>query len=217
MSCRILITAGPTHEPIDDVRYLANRSSGRMGVALAEAARAVNWDTTLLLGPVALPPPSDVAVFRFETAADLQSLLDEHFPRCDVLIMAAAVADYRPIRADGAKLPRTNKNLALELEPTPDLVARCAAAKRPDQFIIGFALEEAASLEQRARDKLKRKGLDAIVANPLETMGAIEIQARIITAHADNLLYHSGLPEFIRSSKREFATRLIEWISAFRS
>ena len=214
MSPRILITAGPTHEPIDDVRYVANRSSGRMGVALAEAARAAGWETTLLLGPAALEPPAGVNVVRFECTADLERLLNVHFPFCDVLVMAAAVADYRPIRADIAKLPRTGQKLTIELEPTPDLVARCVARKRPGQRIVGFALEEAARLESRAREKLRRKGLDAIVANPLETMGSLEIEARIITAESpvalDNLLGDAT----VRASKTEFAARMIEWIGA---
>ncbi len=106
VSRQLLITAGPTHEPIDQVRYLANRSSGRLGVCLAEAGQAAGWTVTLLLGPVSLPPPESVRTLRFESAADLDRLLIDEFPRCDVLIMAAAVADYRPRQADVSKLER---------------------------------------------------------------------------------------------------------------
>ena len=116
MPRHMLITAGPTHEPIDAVRYVANRSSGRMGIALAEAARDAGWAVTLLLGPVATVPPADVRTLSFESTADLARLLDEHFPGCDVLIMAAAVADYRPRRTNQPKLPRQGKPLVLELE-----------------------------------------------------------------------------------------------------
>lgn len=179
---RMLITAGPTHEPIDAVRYLANRSSGRLGVCLAEAARDAGWNVTLLLGPTALEPPAGVRTVRFESTADLAALLAAQFPKCDVLIMAAAVADYRPRRAAAGKLPRAGGKLVLELEPTPDLVAACAARKRPAQRIIGFALDEPAALAARARAKLHRKGLDAIVANPLETMGAEIVSAVVYTA-----------------------------------
>ena len=99
----MLITAGPTREPIDAVRYVANRSSGRLGVCLAAAARDAGWDVTLLLGPGSVPAPDGVRTCSFETTAELASLLEEHFPRCDVLIMAAAVADYRPRRVAAAK------------------------------------------------------------------------------------------------------------------
>lgn len=179
---RLLITAGPTHEPLDAVRYLANRSSGRLGVCLAEAARDARWRVTLLLGPAEIQPPEGVRTLRFESTADLAELLRVHFPKCDVLAMAAAVADYRPRRVLKRKLPRRSDRLVIELRRTPDLVAGCAAQKRPGQRIIGFALEEAAKLARRARQKLKRKGLDAIVANPLETMGAETIRAVIYSA-----------------------------------
>ncbi|MCX5691285.1 MAG: phosphopantothenoylcysteine decarboxylase, partial [Planctomycetota bacterium] len=141
----LLITAGPTHEPIDAVRFIGNRSSGRMGMALATTAAARGWNTTLLLGPVQ-SPPADTSPFkieRFRTCDDLRVLLATHVPRADVLIMAAAVADYRP-KIDpamvNAKFRRVNQPLHIELEPTPDLLAGVAAARRPDQYMVGFAL-----------------------------------------------------------------------------
>lgn len=211
-SSRMLITAGPTHEPIDDVRYLANRSSGRMGLALAHAARAAGWNVTLLLGPTALTPSADVETIAFESTADLATLLDHHFPACDVLIMAAAVADYRPRRFDQRKLVRQDQPLVLELEPTPDLVAACADRKRPGQRIIGFALEESAALTQRARDKLRRKGLDAIVANPLATMGAADVTATLLTATGE-IVSPPGSPTAPAPvTKDDFARWLIAWI-----
>jgi phosphopantothenoylcysteine decarboxylase / phosphopantothenate---cysteine ligase len=179
---RLLITAGPTHEPIDRVRYIANRSSGRLGIALAQAGREAGWDVTLLLGPVEVAIPPGVAVRRFTTTADLARLLDEHFPRCHALIMAAAVADYRPKAAAISKLPRESRPLTLELEPTPDLLAGCAARRRNGQLVIGFALEPAKDLPGRAADKLRRKKIDAIIANPLETMGSESIHATLIRA-----------------------------------
>jgi len=246
----ILITAGPTHEPIDEVRYIANRSSGKMGIAIAEAARDAGWDVTLLLGPTPLCPPlvrgddcaasaqavaesprplpkgkkggsasplasrgsanSEINTIRFTTTEDLRTLLAEHFPQCDVLVMAAAVADYRPVKSAAGKIERGKERLTLQLEPTPDLVAECAKRKRPDQFIVGFALEETDKLRDRAIEKLKRKGLDAIVANPLETMGADTIGATIY-------LLQKGEVRDLRqtsSEKRQFARRLIEWLSS---
>lgn len=206
---RLLITAGPTHEPLDAVRYLANRSSGRLGMAIAEVARDGGWDVTLLLGPIAAPPPERIAVHRFETTADLEALLAEEFPRCDILIMAAAVADYRPHRASEEKLPRTGKRLLLELDPTPDLVAGCAAMKRSGQRIVGFALEQPANLERRARDKLARKGLDAIVANPPGTMGADDIEAVLLTSSGET---HRPTPT--RLPKPDFARWLVSRLAS---
>lgn len=207
----ILVTAGPTHEPIDPVRYLANRSSGKLGICLAQAARDAGWEVTLLLGPTAICPPENVHTLRFETAEQLAGLLEEHFSRCDVLIMAAAVADFRPTRASSQKLPRTAQKLVLELEPTPDLVARCAASKRPGQRIIGFVLGERAGLESQAPEKLHRKGLDAVVANPPETMGADEIEATVYTAAGETIRPESA-PDG-RLSKADFARWLINWLS----
>jgi phosphopantothenoylcysteine decarboxylase / phosphopantothenate---cysteine ligase len=200
----MLITAGPTHEQIDEVRYIANRSSGRMGLALAAAARDARWATTLLLGPVALAAPTGVTVHSFTSTADLARLLERHFPACDVLIMAAAVADYRPARRITGKLARGVK-LTLELEPTPDLVATCAARRRADQRVIGFALEEPSVLAARAREKLRLKGLDAIVANPLNTMGAPDITGAVYTNTGATLQPPAG-------EKAAFAKWLIEWL-----
>ncbi len=222
----MLITAGPTHESIDAVRYIANRSSGRLGVCLAEAARDAGWEVTLLLGPVAGELPTGVRVQAFESAADLAALLEREFPSCEVLIMAAAVADYRPQRSSNDKLPRTGKPLVLELEPTPDLVARCASRKQPQQRIIGFALEEPDELEARARDKLRRKGLDAIIANPLKTMGAEQIEAVVYTAAGEVIRPQLGTDSghFVSESssaegtsaglsKPDFARWFIAWVN----
>lgn len=209
MSLRVLITAGPTHEPIDRVRYIANRSSGAMGLALAEAARDAGGDVTLLLGPVAADPPTGIATRPYTSSKDLTAELDRCFKDCDVLIMAAAVADYRPKTYADGKLPRTAQAMTIELEPVPDLVAHCAATKRPDQRIVGFALEEPQVLQERATQKLHRKGLDAIVANPLQTMGAADIEATLILANGATL---TPGPR----PKAEFAKWLMDWIQQNR-
>lgn len=189
----MVITAGPTHEPIDSVRFIGNRSSGRLGVELALAAAKKGWRVRLLLGPLCTPPtsptssPGDsrMSVVRFRTTSDLQGLLSAEFPKCDVLVMAAAVADYRPkIDADalkkaGGKLKRDAAGLTIELEATPDLLAGLRGLKRADQTTVGFALEPAERLEQSAKDKLARKGLDAIVANELRTMESSSIKASV--------------------------------------
>ncbi len=176
---RILLTAGPTWEPIDAVRYIGNRSSGKLGLAVARAAVEAGHTITLLLGPGVTPPEVNdkLTVHRFESAADMQALLETHFPEHDVLVMAAAVADYRPARRIEGKLARQEGGrLTIELEPTPDIVAALAQRKRPEQKASAFALEEQTTLRQRAAAKMRRKGVDAIVANPLGTMGADDIE-----------------------------------------
>ena len=182
MTKRILITAGPTHEPIDAVRFIGNRSSGKLGIALAREAAARGLEVTLLLGPVCAEAPAGPSVFRFRTTADLEELLRAHGPRADVVIMAAAVADYRPKAAqiDG-KIRRAAAGLTLELEATPDLLAELGAKRHEGQRLIGFALEPRERLVESAKSKLERKRVDAIVANELETMDAETIRATVFT------------------------------------
>ncbi|MBC7834612.1 MAG: phosphopantothenoylcysteine decarboxylase [Phycisphaerales bacterium] len=207
---RLLITAGPTYEPIDAVRFIGNRSSGRLGIALADEAARRGWRVTLLLGPTALAPTdSHLAIRRFRTTADLEGLLREEGSRCDVLIMAAAVADYRALNDEAGahtKLRRTGERLVLELEPTPDLLAGFSATRRPDQFVVGFALEPRERLLVSARAKLGRKNLDFIVANPLETMDAPTIEATILGADGFERQTDGPLP------KELFAPWLLELI-----
>ncbi len=204
----LLITAGPTFEDIDRVRFLGNRSSGELGLCLADAAARRGWEATIALGPVARPVqlPSSVRLLRFRSAADLQALLAEEWPRHAALIMAAAVADFRPQRLGAGKL-RRGESLTLQLEPTPDLLAECGRSKRPDQFLVGFALEPEERLLESAEEKLSRKHLDAIVANPLGTMEAAEIEA--------TLLRPGYAPETTpRQPKAAFARWLLERLSA---
>jgi len=172
---RILITAGPTREPIDAVRFISNRSSGRMGTAIAQAAALAGHEVTLLLGPVMVHASlhEKVRIYRFSTSAELKQILEAHFPDCDVLVMAAAVADYRAEQVVQGKIRREaagDSDLTLRLQPTPDLVAAVASTKRPGQKVVAFALEEPGGLEARAIEKMKRKRVDAVVANPLWTL-----------------------------------------------
>ncbi len=209
----MLITAGPTHEPVDAVRYIANRSSGRLGIALAEAAAARHDRVTLLLGPTLSSPPqhSQVTTRRFQTTTELRDLLRDLWPDHSVLIMAAAVADYRPAHSPGnaEKRPRGDGPWMLELEPTPDLLAEAAGNARPDQLTVGFALGPADGLLDRAREKLAAKHVDAIVANPLETMGADSIQATLLLRDGREL----SLPA---CSKDRFAVWLLDRVDELR-
>ncbi|HYF13440.1 MAG TPA: phosphopantothenoylcysteine decarboxylase [Phycisphaerales bacterium] len=209
---RILITAGPTHEPIDAVRFVGNRSSGRMGVAIADAAAARGWDVDLLMGPApAAPADARVRVTRFRTCEDLRRLLREHVVRADVLVMAAAVADYRP-KIDpqffGGKFRRKSETLVLELEPTPDLLAEVARVRTPSQLFVGFALEPREEMVAAAKAKMERKGIDMVVANPLETMDSDAIEATV--------LYRDGAPtrSAAKTSKIEAAAWLVDLIDA---
>ena len=175
---RALVTVGPTHEPIDEVRYLGNRSSGRMGMAIAESLAAEGCSVTVLAGP-GVTATGGLTTERFVTTADLGRLLDRHWPAHDLLVMAAAVADYRPARAASGKMRREDGPVTLSLEPTPDLLAGLAARTGPGRFIVGFALERPDELEASARRKLARKGVDAIVANPIDTMDADDVEATL--------------------------------------
>lgn len=168
---KVLITAGPTREALDPVRYLSNHSTGKMGIALAAAARQAGAAVTLLLGPTELNPPSGVETLRFTSAAELQSLMLTHWPLSDLLVMTAAVADYTPAAPADRKIKKAGETLTLELRQTPDLLAEAARSRRPQQKVVGFALETDDE-EAHALDKLRRKGLDAIVLNSLQDAGA---------------------------------------------
>lgn len=209
---RLLLTAGPTHEPIDAVRYIGNRSSGRLGCAVADAAARRGWDVRLLLGPTKVEPTEPaVRIDRFTTVADLEELLIRRAPGCDVLVMAAAVADYRPAADQtepGGKMRRTPGDLVLRLEPTPDLLAGCVDRRREDQLVVGFALEPSESLLASARSKIERKGVDAIVANPLETMDADGIEARLLGAPGTSI--EAGVATPGKVTKADFAEWLID-------
>jgi len=208
----MLITAGPTHEPIDAVRFIGNRSSGRMGSALAQEAAERGWEVTLLMGPAAiLPTDSRVRIVRFRTCSDLQALLLEHVSQAGVLVMAAAVADYRP-KVDpqffGGKFRRKSEDLTLTLEPTPDLLATVAATRRPDQLMVGFALEPREELLASAKSKLTRKKIDMVVANPLETMDSDTVEAIVLTSDGREVRTPGTL------TKPAFAPWLLDLIDA---
>ena len=214
VSPRLLISAGPTHEPIDAVRFIGNRSSGKLGILLAEHAASLGWNITLLLGPTCQSPASEsIRLERFVSTHDLQRLLISHAPSCDVLVMAAAVADFTPEETDPtSKLRRSDsKNLTLTLSPTPDLLAGCCQTAGPTQLMVGFALEPANELIKSARHKLGRKNADLIVANPLETMESGEIQASIVASPP--LSAYERCTEG-KVSKAEFARWLLPILTA---
>lgn len=169
---RILITAGPTYEPIDPVRFIGNRSSGKMGIQLADAAAARGAEVTLVLGPSALSPQMPgVKLIRVETAQQMYDHSLAHFPTADAAILAAAVADYKPENTATEKIKKTGDVLDLKLVRNPDIAATLGTLKQAHQRLVGFALETE-SEEAHAKDKLRRKNLDLIVLNSLRQPGA---------------------------------------------
>ncbi|MDG2022111.1 MAG: phosphopantothenoylcysteine decarboxylase [Phycisphaerales bacterium] len=205
---RVLITAGPTWEPVDEVRFLGNRSSGRLGAQIAVAATQRGLPTTLLRGPATADPTPDplLSEQRFHTASELDTALHLAWPNHDILIMAAAVADHRPIRDPDAprKIRRSTGEFAIRTEPVPDLLEGLAKVPHGGTR-IGFALEPADELARNAREKLQRKGLAAIVANPLETMDADVIDGVLIDADG-----HEQSPGEGPVEKAAFAVWLID-------
>ncbi|HLI61578.1 MAG TPA: bifunctional phosphopantothenoylcysteine decarboxylase/phosphopantothenate--cysteine ligase CoaBC [Solirubrobacteraceae bacterium] len=184
---RVLVTAGGTREPIDAVRYIGNRSSGRMGYALAARVAARGAEVTLVSANVALEPPPGVRVVEVRTAAELQAACERTFPECDALLMAAAVADFRPAAPAAHKLKKTEgPPSSLALEPTPDVITALAARRRPGQLIVGFAAEHGPGALDYGRDKLARKGLDAVVVNDVSQAGigfdAADNEVTVLTA-----------------------------------
>ena len=161
---KILVTAGPTRERLDPVRFISNRSSGKMGYAIACAARDAGHEVTLVSGPVSLPAPEGVALVRVESAADMAQAVFDAFPRQDLVIMAAAVADYRPVEISEKKIKKQPGDFVLRLERTTDILAELGKRKCPGQILAGFAAESENLLEN-ARKKLTEKNLDWIAAN----------------------------------------------------
>jgi phosphopantothenoylcysteine decarboxylase / phosphopantothenate---cysteine ligase len=214
---RVLVTAGGTREPIDSVRYVGNRSSGRMGLALASAATARGASVTLVAANVALPTPAGVRRIDVGTAAELQAACEREFPACDVLLMAAAVADFAPAHTAAGKLKKAGRErLELVLEPTQDVLRGLASARRPGQTVVGFAAEHGGDggrdPVEVAREKLTGKGLDALVVNDVSRPGigfdADENEVTVLLASSNGRgTARVPLP---RAAKREVAGAILD-------
>jgi len=202
----VLVTAGPTREPIDPVRVVTNRSSGKMGYRLAEAAWERGAEVVLVSGPVSLQPPVGVRLRSVETTADLEAAVADELRQADVLIMAAAPADFRPSRPSDAKRPRTDGALAIPMEPTADILRATVAARKPGSVIVGFALETGDAI-QKARGKLERKALDLIVVNDaLEPGAGFDVDTNRVA-----ILDREGNARVVPlSSKREVADAILD-------
>lgn len=208
----VVVTAGPTCEDLDPVRYLTNRSSGKMGYALAQAAARRGARVILISGPTRLDPPQGVTLVSVRSTEQMHRAVLEHFPGATALIMAAAVADYRPVSPRTQKIKRTGEHLTLELESTPDILADAARGKS-DRIIIGFAAETT-DVARHARAKLESKQADLIVANDVTAEGAgFDHDTNVITLYARD----GSEKAFQRMPKIDAAHRILDQLRALRS
>jgi phosphopantothenoylcysteine decarboxylase/phosphopantothenate--cysteine ligase len=207
----IIVTAGPTCEDLDPVRFLTNRSSGKMGYALAQAASRRGANVILISGPTRLDPPQGVQVVSVRSTEQMHRAVLEHFPRVTAMVMAAAVADYRPAAPETKKMKRSGGRLNLELEPTVDILADVAREKR-DRVVIGFAAETE-NVAAHARAKLESKQVDLIVANDVTAEGAgFDHDTNVITLH-----FRDGSERaFPRMPKIDAAHRILDQVRGLR-
>jgi phosphopantothenoylcysteine decarboxylase/phosphopantothenate--cysteine ligase len=201
----VLVTAGPTQEPLDPVRFISNRSTGKMGYMLAEAAAARGAQVALISGPVHLPVPASVSVVQVRTAAEMRQAVLDHMAPATILIKAAAVADYHVSSPSAQKIKKTAARVSLELEPTPDILAELGQ-KKGDRLLIGFAAETE-NLKQESRRKLQSKNCDMVVGNLVGQEGAgfeSDTNEVVLALATGELL---ALP---RASKRDVADRILD-------
>jgi len=209
---RILITAGPTYEAIDPVRFIGNHSTGKMGIALAERATEVGASVTLVCGPTSVPSNDRVKRLNVTSAQEMFDTVQKLVNDADILILAAAVADYRPKTVAPQKLKKQNTDLVIELEPTPDILASVGAQKRKDQLLVGFALETDNELNNAA-GKLQRKNCDMIILNSLRDAGAgFGHDTNKITI----LTRHNNITTFELKSKAEVAEDILQAIMTLK-
>jgi phosphopantothenoylcysteine decarboxylase/phosphopantothenate--cysteine ligase len=211
---KVLVTAGGTREAIDSVRYVGNRSSGRMGFALAEEAAARGADVTVVAANVGLPRQPRVRYVDVVSAGDMLAACEQEFPAADVLFMAAAVADFRPAQAAATKLKKEGRDaLELQLEPTADVLSSLAAQRRRGQLLVGFAAEHGEGAVEYGRGKLERKGLDAVVVNDISRADigfeGHHNEVTIVTATGDTHVE--------RASKSEVARAICDAVVALRA
>lgn len=204
---KVLVTAGPTQEKIDPVRYISNHSSGKMGYAIARQAMMRGAEVTLVSGKVSIQPPMGVRVVPIVSAADMAQVVKELAEEQDIIIKAAAVADYRPSVTADEKLKKKDSEMSIELERTEDILAYLGAHRREGQFLCGFSMETEHMLEN-SRAKLEKKNIDMIAANNLKQAGAgFGTDTNVVT-----LLTKDETVELPMMSKEEVADRLLDQI-----
>jgi phosphopantothenoylcysteine decarboxylase/phosphopantothenate--cysteine ligase len=206
---RVLVTAGPTREPLDPVRFISNRSSGKMGYALAAVAARRGADVTIVSGPTRLLPPVGCQLVEVETTRQMSDAVLDRLSAADVVIGAAAPADYAPGAPAARKIKKGAQSLSIELEPTPDILAECGRRRKPGQLLVGFAAETE-NLLANARSKLRAKKLDMIVANDVSAAG-VGFDA---DENAGKLLLAGGQAvDLPRMSKAAFAERVLDAVA----
>ncbi|MBK8037799.1 MAG: phosphopantothenoylcysteine decarboxylase [Verrucomicrobiaceae bacterium] len=209
---RILITAGPTREALDPVRYLTNRSSGRMGYAIAEAAVEAGHEVVLVSGPVSLAKPAGVEVIAVESARQMFEAVQKSLAGCDVAIFAAAVADYRPVSVSEQKIKKKGERLVLELERTEDILGSARSVFGFRGVLAGFAAESE-KLVEHAREKLERKGCDVIIANDITQPGiGFDSQENAVTL----CLPGDQTIQLPQQSKATLAREIIRFVTQIR-
>jgi phosphopantothenoylcysteine decarboxylase/phosphopantothenate--cysteine ligase len=209
----ILVTAGPTEEPLDAVRYISNRSSGKMGYALAEAARRRGARVVLISGPTRTEPPVAHTFEQIRTAAEMEEAASRHSDAATVIVMAAAVADFRPANAHTGKIKKQDGAPVVKLAPTTDILAEISRRRRKGQIIVGFAAETE-NLVENAMAKVRAKQLDLLVANDVSQKDAgFDVDTNIVT-----LLFPDGRKiQLEKMSKLQVANRVLDEVVAIRS
>lgn len=205
---RVLITAGPTREYLDPVRYISNDSSGKMGYALAKISKAAGAKVTLISGPTTLPRPTGVRFISTVTAEEMLKAAIAEFKNCDIAILAAAVADFRPVRTSRKKIKKTEAEPTLRLTKNPDILKTLGKGKKKDQMLVGFALETE-NIIKNALQKLRKKKCDLIVANDPANIGSDEAHAYIVTKESKPY-------KIKRKNKTNTAKEIIRFISEFK-
>jgi phosphopantothenoylcysteine decarboxylase/phosphopantothenate--cysteine ligase len=209
---KFLVSAGGTREPIDEVRYIGNRSSGRMGVAIAEVAAQMGASVTLVGANLSVNPSPPVNLVEVSTAAQMHEALEAEFNGCDVLVMAAAVADFIPVKSESGKIDKSDGIPEIELTPATDILATLAGSKTASQTLVGFAAEHGAALE-RAESKRVRKGLDMVVFNDIsdKSIGFDSAENEVV------LLTAEGQSQLPKADKREVARGILAAVAEMRT
>lgn len=208
-SKKLLVSAGPTREPIDSVRFISNHSSGKMGYAIAEVGRAMGFDTTLVSGPVTIPPPEGVKTVYTDTAKEMKDAVIAEFPSCEILVMAAAVGDFYVSQTSSEKIKKHQiKDRQLKIEFSDDILQNVSAIKQDSQKVAGFAAEST-DIVENAQQKLKDKGLDFIIANDITkpgiAFGADDNKVTLVTP--------TGIQDIERMSKFALAAKILQYMA----
>ena len=203
---KLLVSSGPTREAVDLIRFISNRSTGRMGFAVAEEAARRGHEVLLVTGPVSLTGPEGVERVDVESATEMAEAVFARAPEADAVVMAAAVADYAPEKPFPGKLKKSTGPLELTLVRTTDILLELGRKKRQGQLLVGFSLEAGEGARGEAERKLRRKNLDLIVLNPPSTLGSGEIEASVFDG--------SAWTELGRAPKKELAEFVLDWLES---